>query len=184
MKISWVFAADYVMPVEVDQEAIKQIGPSWGSWQTWRSCATDNVICHDRAQAERLLTNGFQRRCNFYLPRTWYKELGRPTRVNLYEGSHDIQLDNIEDTVAMQFAAANCDLILLMGFDFALPESVEDRFQRHKLQNRHGIMHQTIRNAQDTQWVLVDHPHKVDRAYESLSNLTCDTLTNVLKLLG
>lgn len=182
MQISWIFSAQYQLPPTIDIDAIKNIGPIWGSWHTWRSAATDNVICHDRAQAETLVTRQFQNKANLYLPRIWYAELGSPQSVNWYDGKYSVEMDSIDDCIAMHLAAVNSNVILLMGFDLALPESVNDRFQKHKIQNRHAVIHQTVKNNSQVQWVVVDGA--LDKSYNELSNITCDKLDNVLQLLS
>jgi hypothetical protein len=182
MQISWVFSADYQLPPEIDIEIVKNIGPIWGSWRTWRSSATDNVICHDRAQAETLVTRQFQNRANLYLPQEWYSELGYPQNVNWYNGNYAVEMNNIDDCIAMHLAAVNYDVILLLGFDLTLPQKTNDRAQLHRDQNRHSVIYQTVKTNNRVQWVVVDG--NLDKHYSQLSNITCDKLQNVLQLLS
>ena len=182
VKISWVAAADYKLDPAVDAEQVKSVGLVWGSWQTWRGCSTDNVICHQQHKSRELLDRAFQAVCNFYVPRSLYEPLGRPVGVRFYDGDFDQQLDNIEDIVAMHLAAAGSDIVLLLGFDLVMPETVTDRFDRHKLTNRHGLIRSAISERPTVQWVAVD-THDLDKSYQTLPNLTCDTMPNVLQLL-
>lgn len=182
VKISWVVAADFRLDPAVHIEQIKSVGPVWGSWHTWRDCNTDNVICHQQQKSRELLDRAFQAVCNFYVPRSLYEPLGRPVGVRFYDGNFDQEVDHIEDIVAMHLAAANSEIVLLMGFDFVLPETVTDRFQGHKMTNRHGLMRGAITGRPLVQWVAVDCPN-LHKSYQTVPNLTCDTLPNVLQLL-
>jgi len=182
MRISWVVASDYQLDPSVDVEQIKSVGPIWGSWRTWRACGTDNVICHEQKKVRELLDRAFQAVCNFHIPRSLYEPLGRPVGCRLYDGSFDQELDGIEDIVAMHLAAADSDLVLMLGFDWTLPKTLEDRFERHKLTNRHGLIRGAISGTDRVQWVAIDSPD-LDKSYQNLANLTCDSLQNALKLL-
>ena len=182
MRVSWVAATDYQLDPGVDVEQIKAVGPVWGSWQTWRGCSTDNVICHEQKKARELLDRAFQAVCNFHIPRRLYEPLGRPVGIRLYDGDFAQELDGIEDIVAMHLAAAENDIVLLLGFQWVLPKNTEDRLQRHKLTNRHGLIHSVIAGQDRTQWVAIDCT-ELDKSYQNLSNLTCDSLANALQLL-
>ena len=183
MKINWVLSASYILPAEIDIDAIKNIGPTWGSYKSWRSCNTDNVVCNDLSKSRELLKRAFQAVCNFYVPRHFYQDLGRPVGIKLYDGEFKEECQDIEDIVAMHLAANQSDIVLLAGFDFSSPIVPEDRFEQHQLKNRMGLMRGIIATTPQTQWVLVDHDKDLDKAYKNLPNLTCDVMANVLKLL-
>lgn len=184
MKISWVFAAGYSLDPTLDVEQLKSVGPGWGSWKTWRSCGTDNVICYDLAKCRDLVQRNFQQSCNLYIPAKHYSEIGRPAGVRLYEGDYRDQIDDLEDIVAMHFAVADSDIVLAAGFDFSTIVLPEDKLEQHKLRNKHGLIRTLIASKQETQWVAVDQRLKlVDPSYKSLENFTCDTMQSVLKLL-
>lgn len=183
MKISWVFASTYKIDPIVPIEKIKDIGSTWGSWKTWRSCGTDNVICHDRTKAHELINRAFQAVCNFYIPKKIYQDVNRPIGVKLYDGQFDLEVDDLEDIVAMHLAAASSDIILLCGYRFAKLPIIADDYERLKTRNYHGLARSIISNNQEVQWVAVDHDGEFDLAYESLSNLTCDTMENAIQLL-
>ena len=183
MRTNWVFAAAYQMDAATDADAIKNIAPTWGSWKTWRSCGTDNVICDDVAKGRELFKRAFQAVCNFHVPRRHYQDFGRPVGARLYDGEFAEQVDDIEDIIALHLVSEISDLVLLVGFDLAKPPAIEDRFQRHKVQNRLGLIRSTIISHPDTQWVLVDHPGELDKGFQDITNLTCDSMPNVLQLL-
>lgn len=182
MKISWVVAAQYQFDPAINLEQVKSIGPLWGSWKTWRGCSTDNVICHQQAKGRELLDRAFQAVCNFYLPRSLYEALARPMGIKLYDGEFAQELDDIEDIVAMHLAASESDIVILLGFDWIMPKDIADRFQKHKLTNRHGLMRGAISGLPKTQWVATDCA-EMDKSYQTLPNLTRDSLSNVLQLL-
>jgi hypothetical protein len=182
VKISWVVAADHSLDPTINVEQIKSVGPVWGSWRTWRACATDNVICHEQQKARELLDRAFQAVCNFYIPRNLYEALSRPMGVRLYDGDFDREMDNIEDIVALHLAGSDSDIVLVVGFDWTLPETVTDRFERHKIINRHGLMRSAVSSRAQTQWVAIDCAN-MDPGYQTLPNLTCDRMENVLQLL-
>jgi hypothetical protein len=184
MNISWVFADTHSLDPTIDVDRIKNIGSTWGGWRTWRSCGTDNVICSELDKARELIKRNFQNCCNFYTPRKHYESLSRPTGVRLYDGDFDQATYGIEDIIAMHLAAVNSDVVLLLGFDLStpvLPES--DQLERHKILNRHGLIRSAISTNNVTQWVAIDHPKDLDRAYQVLPNLTCDQMENVIQLL-
>ena len=183
MRVNWVFADGYQLDPAVDITSVKGIGPTWGSWRTWRSCGTDNVICHDRGKAQELIKRAFQAVCNFHIPKKHYQDVGRPTGVKLYEGDFTQELDHIEDIIAMHLVAGASDIVLLVGFNLAPLTAPEDPFEQHKLRNYHGLIRSMIASDEVVQWVAVDHPAELDKAYQNLPNLTCDSMSNVLQLL-
>lgn len=183
MRINWVIAADCAEDVAVTAESMKAVGPIWGSHRTWRAHGTDNVVCHDLARARQLADRAFQAVCNFYVPKKFFVDLGRPLGIKLYEGDFDHQVNDIEDIVALHLAARNSDVVLLLGFDFSLPKSLSDRLQSHMIQHRHGLLRGAIASNPEVQWVVLDPARPLDSSYLSLANLTCDTSENALKLL-
>lgn len=183
MRINWIYSANYSPPPTIDLDAIKSVGPSWGSWKSWRACGTDNVVCHDLTQSKALIQREFQASCNFYVPRSLYQDLNRPTGVKLYDGEFREEVDDLEDIISMHLSSAMSDVVLLLGFDFGKKEPQVDKLKQHRQQNRFGLTRQVIANNPTVQWVLVDHPNQIDKSYAEITNLTCDNIDNVLKLL-
>lgn len=181
MRINWVIASGYQFDPTVEIEKVKDIGAIWGSWTTWRSCQTDNVVCDNLSKAKELIARSFQNRCNFYVPNSLYQDLGRPPGLKLYDGKFQQELDYPEDVVSMHLAAAASDVVLLCGFDLGKPEVTADQYQNHKIRNRHGFIRGLIASDTQTQWVAIDHEKELDLAYQNLANLTCDKIENVLK---
>lgn len=183
MRINWALADTYQLDPTVDIELIKSVGPTWGSWRTWRGCSTDNVVCHDSVKAHDLVKRAFQAVCNLYVPKKYYQELGRPMGIKLYDGDFDHDLDHAEDIITLHIASGMSDIVLMAGYDLGPLAETTDRFERHKLQNYHGMLHSLISQNGSVQYVLVDHDPELDKAYQNLPNLTCDVMANVLKLL-
>ncbi len=183
MNVSWIFNSLYHLDPTQDIETIKNIGATWGSWKTWRSCGTDNVICDDVIKCRELLKRQFQKECNFYIPKRYFQDLGRPVGVKFYEGEFTEQMDFVEDIISMQLVSGVSDIVLLMGFDLSKPPATNDQFLRHKIQNRLGLIRSTIVNNSQIQWVLVDHDNDLDKGFQNIPNLTCDKMENVIQLL-
>lgn len=185
MNIQWVLADNLVLNPDADIMRMKRSGAFWGSWKTWRSYNTDNVICHDLSKAQELIKRAFQATCNFYIPNSSYNALNRPQGVRLYEGDfmgHDV--DNQDELVAMNLAASICDVILLLGFDWSEKESLTDKLQEVKARNYRGLVNQAIKSTPHVQWILVDHPKELRSELAELPNIGKDTLDNVLKILN
>lgn len=184
MRINWVFSDTYQLDPVVDVEKIKSIGPTWGSWKTWRSCSTDNVICHDLVKSKELIKRAFQAVCNFYIPKKHYQELGRPVGVKLYDGDFEHDLDHSEDVIGMHLVSGISDIVILVGFNFGKIIPSEDRFENHKIVNYHGMIRSVVSSNNSVQWVVVDHDQEFDERYENLDNLTVDTLENTIEMLS
>ena len=181
MNINWVLADSIVLDPTTDITQLKNLGSIWGSWQTWRSCQTDNVICNDPKKSADLIKREFQKTCNFYIPNSVYQQLTRPTGVRLYEGEFVHDVDHQEDIVAMHLAAGSSDIILLLGFDLTEKTPNPDKLVEHRACNYRGLVRQAIVDNDQIQWVLVDHPGPITKDLVDLSNLSTDIMENVLK---
>lgn len=183
MNISWVVADNIVLDPLADVVAMKEIGPIWGSWRTWRSCATDNVICHTHSRAEELIKRGFATSCNFYIPNSIFAGLNRPDNVRLYEGSFvdDFQPEEI---VAIHLAATASDIVLLLGFDWCEVDVSTDKLVAHRQHVYRTLVKSAINSNPTVQWVLVDHTGDIMPALADLPNLTKDTMAAALSLLN
>lgn len=185
MKLSWVLADSASFDPEVDIEKLKDIGPFWGSWQTWRSCTTDNVICHEFDRAQSLVQRQFHKGCHFYIPNNNYVQLDRPEGVKLYDGSFiDIEVEHKEEIIALHLAASQSDIVLLKGFNWTEQPLSTDKLINHRNHNYKHLVKHAIQMNDKIQWVLVDHRGELFDEIKNLPNLTQDTLANVINLLG
>ena len=182
MRTCWVVANEFA-DVGIDPEKLKDIGPVWGSWRTWRAWSTDNVLCHEVDKARELIQRAFQAVCNFYVPNRHYADIGRPAKVNLYEGDFPGELDRPEEIIAIHLASEKSDLVLLLGYDLRKVEET-DKYLRHKRLNYLNAFRATLNTYPETQFVLIDHPGDLDKSFESITNLTCDQYETVLQLFN
>lgn len=180
MRVCWIISEDFAS-THITAEQLKDIAPSWGSWKTWRAWNTDNVLCHDVVKAQELVQRAFHSVCNFYTANKNYAQLGRPARVNLYEGDFPGALDRPEEIIAMHLVAEQNDLVLLLGFDLS-EKTHEDKFQSHKRLNYINAFRATLNTYPTTQWVLIDHDLPVTKKI-TLSNLSKDSFDSVVQLL-
>lgn len=182
MNINWVLSNSAILDPTVDLGRMKELGSFWGGWKTWRACQTDNVLCHDIEQADRLIKKQFHQTCNFYIPNSMYVNLGRPAGVKLYQGDFVHDVYDHEDIVAMHLAAVNCDIVLLVGFDFSEPVKLEDKLAEHRAYNYRSLTKQVIVDNPQVQWLLIDHQKPLRKDLEHVPNLDQDDLKNVLEL--
>lgn len=84
MRITWALADQTMLDPVIEIEQLKNIGPLWGGWKTWRSYITDNVVCYRESDARQLINKQFHTRCNFYIPNSIFQSVGRPDGVTLY----------------------------------------------------------------------------------------------------
>jgi hypothetical protein len=182
MNISWVLADSAVIDPTQDIDALKRLGAFWGSWRTWRAFQTDNVICHDMAKAAELTKRNFQSRCNFYIPNSVHTSLDRPANVRLYAGEFVHDVVRQEEIVAIHLAATTSDIVLLLGWDLGELVADADRLKTVQAQHHRNLLCRAIRDYDQVQWVLVDHPTPIMKDLANLENLSTDIMENVLAL--
>jgi hypothetical protein len=180
MKLSWVIANTAVIDPTVNLDSLKNIGPFWGGWRTWRSYQTDNVICHAADEAKNLITRQFHTKCNLHVPTDLWNELDRPMGVKLYGGEFNEMVDQPDDIVSIHLAAAHSDIVLLVGFDLSARNLEHDRLAKHRWHNNVQYLLHIFKSNPDIQWVVLDHSGSVEKQFESVPNLLFDTMRNVL----
>jgi hypothetical protein len=178
MNIAWLFAENIVLPPTTPVQAMRDLAPIWGRWRTQRSYQSDNVVCWDPTQAEKLCRQGYAKICNLYIPETVYQQLERPVGVRAFGGGFDFAVDSVDDIIAAHLVASVADVILMMGFD--LETKTTPSLSRT---NYIGILAQAI-GVSGKQWVIIDHHTDLAEPIQKLSNITSDLLPNVLQLLG
>ncbi len=180
MKISWVVSDNAVIDPTVELDSLKNIGPLWGGWRTWRTFQTDNVICHTDSDAKNLVSKNFHNRCNLYLPQAVYQTANRPANVKLYNGEFHELVDHPDEIVSMHLASAASNIVLLLGFDISPKNLEHDRLAKHKWHNYKQYILQIFAANNSVQWVLLDHSAEVEKEIKKVPNLQFDTLENVL----
>lgn len=178
MNIAWLFAENTVLPPTTPVQAIKDLAPIWGSWRTQRSYQSDNVVCWDPDQAEKLVRQGYAKICNLYIPESIYKQLEKPAGVRVFGGGFDFAVDSVDDIIATHLVASVADVILMVGFD--LEAKTKSSASRN---NYIGILAQAI-STSGKQWVIIDHHTDLAEPIQKLPNITRDLLPNVLQLLS
>jgi len=182
MNISWVIADSAELDPTQNIDALKRLGPIWGSWRTWRAYQTDNVVCHNQLKAEELVKRKFHERCNFYIPDLVNVSLGRPAGVRLYAGDFVHDVIRQEEIVALHLAATTSDIVLLLGWDLTKLKPTSDRLESNQAQHHRNLLHQAIKDYGQTQWVAVDHLDPLAPSLQILENLVVDTMATVLAL--
>ena len=122
--------------------------------------------------------------CNLYIPESAYVELERPRAVRMYGGQFTFEVDNRDELIALQLAASQSDIVLLLGFDWTKKRASTDRLIKHKTNNYRKFVVDAVRNNPNVQWVLVDHPAKIMPELAKFENLMQDTLENVIELMN
>lgn len=171
MRTAWVISESLQLTPTKVYGRLQDIAPTWGSWSTWREFKTDNCTCSEIRKAGELLSRAFQGATNFYLPKTYHKELGEPRGVKLIEGQPRTDVELQDDVMAISIASQQYDLLLLLGFDLEQPTAYSDQ------------IHAIIKGNIDCQFVQIDAVKPAPERYQSLTNFTCDTYENVLQLL-
>jgi len=163
-------------------DALKRVGPLWGSWRGWRAYQTDNVICHSQSKAAELIKREFQQRCNFYIPNAVYASLGMPAGVRVYAGEFVHDVVRQEEIVALHLAATTSDVVLLLGWDLTELASDPDRLRASQARHHRNLMSQAIQDYAQVQWVAIDHAGTIDSKLTSLPNFTQDSMATALSL--
>jgi len=176
MNIAWIFAENTMLPPTTPVQAIKDLAPVWGSWRTQRGYNTDNVVCWNTEQAAKLVSQGYAKICNLYIPQTVYIQLKEPKGVRAFGGEFDFAVDSVDDIVAVHLVATVADVILMVGFDLETKSTPSGN-------NYIGLITEAIRTS-GKQWVVVDHHTDLAESIQNLPNITRDILPNVLQLLG
>jgi hypothetical protein len=72
---------------------------------------------------------------------------------------------------------------LLLGFDLTELQPNSDRLKSHQEHHHRNLFRQAIKDYEQVQWVIVDHPGKLDPNLVNLPNVVTDTLSAVLALV-
>ena len=183
MKIGWALSEQIGKKV-VEIGTLQDVAPTWGSCSIYNDYSVDNVICNDIKQAERLIQHNVQNSVNFYMPQEDCSTLGNPANIKTFQGAFDDPNINFkDDIVTLNVVTATYDIILLLGFKFTKPKAKAEQLDKHKqLAYLHNIK-TIIKDNEDKQFVLVNFKGKLSKDFDSIENLSRDSLANVLELI-
>lgn len=183
MKIGWALSEQIGKKV-VEIGTLQDVAPTWGSCSIYNDYSVDNVICNDIKQAERLIQHNVHDSVNFYMPQEDYSTLGNPANIKTFQGAFDDPNINFkDDIVTLNVVTATYDIILLLGFKFTKPKAKAEQLDKHKqLAYLHNIK-TIIKDNEDKQFVLVNYKGKLSKDFDSIENLSRDSLANVLELI-
>lgn len=177
MNISWILAEHAILPANVSPNTLNSVAPIWSSWRNIRSYKADNAVCYDSNRAKQLLDLDWHQLCNLYVP-TDLQQKTKKSPVYAFGGTFDQDIVSHDDIVCCHLAASNNQVVLLLGFDLTKHNTKPSQILYADL------MYTTIETYPNTQWVLVNHSNDLQDRFRSLTNLTCDSMDNVLNLLG
>ena len=181
MKIGWALSEQIAKNV-TDVDELKNIAPTWGSCSIYNNYNVDNIICNDIKQSEKLIKHNVQNNVNFYMPHENFNTLGKPPNIKVFQGTfNDSNINYKDDIVTLNVITNMYDIILLLGFKFTKPKSTDKLKQHKQLAYLHNIK-TIIEDHRDKQFVLVNYKGKLSNDFESLENLSRDSLANVLEL--
>jgi hypothetical protein len=176
MNINWVIGEHIILDPTTDINHLKKIGSMWGSWKTYRTCPTDNTICHDTEKARDLVKNKFHTMSNLYVHTDAFKDVETPQNIREFGGNFEHEVENRDEIICIHLCASIADIVLLFGFDWSTGGL------KSKSQHYRGLTLQAIKSYPDTQFLLVDHVDNIDPDYTVLDNLMSDSLKNILSI--
>jgi hypothetical protein len=118
------------------------------------------------------------------MPQEDCSTLGNPANIKTFQGAFDDPNINFkDDIVTLNVVTATYDIILLLGFKFTKPKAKAEQLDKHKqLAYLHNIK-TIIKDNEDKQFVLVNFKGKLSKDFDSIENLSRDSLANVLELI-
>lgn len=177
MRISILFANNARIDPLIDIESLRETGLTWGVWSQWHQCYPHRVLCHDATVAQRLIAGRFNNRCDLYIPETVFRALRSPPGVKSYGGEFLHEIPNPEEIVAMHLAAVESDIVVLVGYDWTLPDT-SDSVQTYIAENRLSVIQEAIDLTPDVQWIIADAD--VPEMLKQFENVDHDTLENII----
>lgn len=183
MKIGWIISEQISKKKLIDVDTLKDVAPTWGSCSIYNDYNIDNIICNDIKQAERLIQHNVQDSVNFYMPLENFSSLGNPPNIKTFQGAfNDTNINFKDDIVTLNVVSNIYDIILLLGFKFTKPKAKADKLDQHKQLAYLYNIKTIIEDNSDKQFVLVNYKGKLSNEFNSIENVSRDSLTNVLEL--
>lgn len=177
MKISVVFANQAWVDPLVNLFDLRKVGTIWAAWNQWHQLFPHRTICHWYQESQRLIDAGFHRRCEMFVPETVFNALKKPRGVKSYGGEFLHEIPDPEELVAMFLAAAESDIVVLVGYNWALPDN-NDSMATYIAENRLAVIMDAIRGAPDVQWIIAGDT--VPEQLREFENVDSDTLENII----
>lgn len=176
MNISWVLAEYAILPANISAQTLNSVAPVWSSWRNVRGYQVDNAVCYDTQTAQQLINHDWHQLCNLYVPTELQQQIEK-SPVYSFGGTFDLDLTSKDDIVCLHLAASQNQVVLLLGFDFTVSNNPAQITYL-------DLIYSTINLYPDVQWVLVNQSDNLYNKFKQLTNLTCDSIHNVLNLLG
>ena len=175
MNLNWVLAEHAVLASSVTGNSLNNTAPVWSSWRHVRGYQVDNAVCYNPSVAQQLIDQEWHKLCNLYVPDAVIQK--NPTSpVRAFAGSFDVNIPSQDDIVCIHLAAAQSNVVLLLGFD--LDSSTSEK------QTYIDLIYAVMDSYPTVQWVMIDPIGKPEPRFFELTNFTCDSIQNVLNLLG
>jgi hypothetical protein len=171
MNVSWVLAEHAILPANVSASTLNSVAPVWSSWRNIRSYQVDNAVCYHTGTANQLIDCDWHQLCNLYVS-SEIQQQTKKSPIYAFGGSFDFDIPSHDDIVCLHLAASQNQVVLMLGFDLTQNQTYAD------------LIYTTVSSYPDTQWVLVDNSNEPSAQLKELTNLTCDSMNNVLNLLG
>lgn len=184
MEYCWVAQKNHDPSKNIGFEKMKAVCPIWGSWESWRTCATDNIIVEDFSDARRLLDREINTKTNLWTHEENFDLLGRPESLSLHNITIEKSLRDKNDLVALALAGARHDLVMCVGFDLSFNEQETDKLERHEQKSYLTAIANILKGFNQTQFVFIDLPSDPPENFTELPNFTCDNIENVLALVS
>jgi len=184
MKIAWLFSEQLSKTAKLDESAIKENAPTWGSCNILGQFPIDNIVCNNIKTVKALVDRNVQKQTNLFVPHKYIAQLGNPPNLKGFQGEFkDTNINNKDDIIGLNIVANMYDIILLVGFKFAKSTSKDKLVQHRQFAYIHNVQ-TIIKENPDKQFVLVNQKGKLNAEFEALENLTRDSLSNVLELIS
>ena len=183
MKIAWLFSEQLAKTAKLDESAIKENAPTWGSCTVLGQFPVDNIICNNIKTVKALVDRDVQKQTNLFVPQKHINQLGNPPNLKGFQGEFkDTNINFKDDIIGLNIVASMYDIVLLVGFKFTKPKSKDKLVQHKQFAYIHNVQ-TIIKQNPDKQFVLVNQKGKLSAEFDELENLTRDSLSNVLELI-
>jgi|ETNvirnome_6_100_1030635.scaffolds.fasta_scaffold06114_6 hypothetical protein len=197
MNIAWVLSQSITLKdASIDPKVMGDIGPIWGTWESWKEFQTDNVISTNIELSQQLVEKAFHAVCNLWVDEQHFEYIGSPKKVHTFK--HNIKGHfgpagknfTPANIINLELASRAYDLLVVVGFDIYTPHSRTDLAVdgREVRDSKHRYLMQLIKIIKknpNVQYVFADVvPCKnVYKPFKQLENFTVDSNDNVVKFL-